>query len=112
MKAIVYTKHGPPDILQLKEVEKPSPKEDEALVEVCAASVNAADVEFLRGDFWARVFGLQIPKPEILGSDIAGRIAAVGRNVKQFQPGDEIWGDLSLHGFGAFAEYACIPEKA
>ena len=112
MKAIPYTEHGPPDILQLQEVEKPTPKDNEALVRVCAASVNAADVEFLRGVFWARIFGLQTVKPKILGSDLAGRVEAVGRDVKQFQPGDEIWGDLSLHGFGTFAEYVCIPEDA
>ena len=62
MKAIPYSKHGPPDILQLKEVEKPTPKDNEALVKVCATSVNAADVEFLRGEFWARIYGLQIPE--------------------------------------------------
>jgi NADPH:quinone reductase-like Zn-dependent oxidoreductase len=112
MKAIVYTKHGPPGALQIKEVEKPSPKDDEALVKVHATSVNAADVEFLRGTFWARIFELQIPKPKTLGSDIAGRIETVGRNVRQFHPGDEIWGDLSLNGFGTFAEYVCVPENA
>jgi NADPH:quinone reductase-like Zn-dependent oxidoreductase len=112
MQAIPYTRHGPPDILQLKEVEKPTPKDNEALVKVCATSVNAADVEFLRGLFWARVYGLQVPKPEILGSDIAGQVEAVGGNVKQFRPGDEIWADLSLHGYGAFAEYVSVPEDA
>jgi NADPH:quinone reductase-like Zn-dependent oxidoreductase len=112
VKAIPYTRHGPPDVLQLKEVEKPTPKDNEALVKVCAASVNAADVELLRGVFWSRIFELQTPKAKILGSDIAGRVEAVGKNVKQFQPGDEIWGDLSLHGFGAFAEYVAVPEDA
>jgi len=112
MKAIVYTKHGPPDILQLKEVEQPTPSEDEALVRVHASSANAADVEFLRGWFWSRIFALLTPRPKILGTDIAGRVEAVGRNVKQFQAGDEIWGDLSLHGFGALAEYVCVPEDA
>jgi NADPH:quinone reductase-like Zn-dependent oxidoreductase len=112
MKAIPYTRHGPPDILKLKEVEKPTPTDSAALVRVCAASVNAADVEFLRGVFWSRIYELQIPKPKILGSDISGRVEAVGRNVKQFQRGDEVWGDLSLYGYGTFAEYVCIPEEA
>ena len=103
MKAIVSTKYGSPDALQLKEVDKPIPKEDEALVKVHAASLNAADFENLRKPMY---------KNKILGSDVAGRVEAVGRNVKQFLPGDEIWGDLSVHGFGTFAEYVCIPEKA
>ena len=99
--------------LQLKEVEKPTPKEDEALVRVHAASLNAADFEMLRGTWSARFGGLLKPRHKILGSDIAGRIEAVGRNVKQFHPGDGIWGDLSFPlGYGAFAEYVCIPENA
>src|SRR6266567_228723 len=112
MKAIVCTKYGPPDVLELKEVEKPTPKEDEALVRVHAASLNAADFEMLRGTWSARFGGLLKPRHTILGSDIAGRIEAVGRNVKQFHPGDGIWGDLSECGFGAFAEYVCVPENA
>jgi len=115
MKAIVYTKYGPPEVLQLKEVAKPTPKDNEALVKVHAASLNAADLEYLRGVFVVRLLykGLLKPKYKILGSDIAGRIEAVGRNVKQFQLGDEIWGDLSFpYGFGTFAEYVCVPEDA
>jgi NADPH:quinone reductase-like Zn-dependent oxidoreductase len=113
MKAIVHTKYGPPDVLELIEVEKPAPKEDEALVKVHAASLNAADLEILRGRWSARFGGPLKPRHRILGSDIAGRIEAVGRNVKQFQPGDEIWGDLSFTvGYGAFAEYVCVPENA
>jgi NADPH:quinone reductase-like Zn-dependent oxidoreductase len=112
MKAIVCTKYGPPDVLELKEVGKPTPKEDEALVRVHAASVNAADFEMLRGTWSARFGGLLKPRHKILGSDIAGRIEAVGRNVTQFQPGDEVFGDLSECGFGAFAEYVCVPENA
>jgi len=115
MKAIVCTKYGSPDVLQLKEVEKPTPKEEEVLVKVHAASLNAADLEYLRGVFVVRLLyqGLLKPKNAILGSDIAGRVEAVGRNVKQFQPGDEIWGDLSYPlGFGTFAEYVCVPENA
>jgi len=112
MKAIVCTKYGSPDVLQLKEVAKPAPKDNEVLVEVHAASLNAADVETLRGVFVVRFGGPLKPKNEILGSDISGRVEAVGSNVTQFQPGDEIWGDLSLYGFGALAEYVCIPENA
>jgi NADPH:quinone reductase-like Zn-dependent oxidoreductase len=112
MKAIVCTEYGSPDVLQLKEVEKPTPKEDEALVRVHAASLNAADFEMLRGTWSARFGGLLKPRHKILGSDIAGRIEAVGRNVKQFHTGDGIWGDLSECGFGAFAEYVCVPENA
>jgi len=113
MKAIVYTKYGSPEVLHLQEVERPTPKEDEALVKVHAASINAADLEILRGNWSARFGGPLKPVHMILGSDIAGRIEAVGSNVKQFRPGDEIWGDLSIPlGYGAFAEYVCVPEKA
>ncbi len=112
MKAIVYSKYGPPDVLQLKEVEKPTPKDNEALVKVHAASLNAADFETLRGVFVVRITAPRKPMYKILGSDIAGRIEAVGRNVKQFQPGDEIWGGLFVCGFGAFAEYVSVPENA
>ncbi|MBC2727789.1 NAD(P)-dependent alcohol dehydrogenase [Desulfosporosinus sp.] len=112
MKAIVCTKYGSPDVLELKEVEKPAPKDNEVLVKVHAASLNAADVETLRGVFWVRIGGPLKPMYKILGSDIAGRVAAVGRNVKQFQPSDEVFGDLSVCGFGAFAEYVSVPENA
>jgi NADPH:quinone reductase-like Zn-dependent oxidoreductase len=111
IKEIVCTKYRSPDVFQLKEVEKPTPKEDEALVRVHAASLNAADFEMLRGTWSARFGGLLKPGHKILGSDIAGQIEAVGRNVKQFHPGDGIWGDLSECGFGAFAEYVCVPEN-
>ena len=113
MKAIVCHKYGSPDVLQLKEVEKPTPKDHEALVEVHAASLNAADFETLRGVFIVRMVAPLRPMYKILGSDIAGRVEAVGRNVKQFQPGDEIWGDLSFpYGFGSFAEYVSVSENA
>jgi len=115
MKAIVYEKYGPPDVLKLKEVEKPTPKEDEVLVKVQAASVNYSDWAFVRGEpFLVRLMGVGLLKPKItiLGADIAGRVEAVGRNVKQFQPGDEVYGDLSGCGWGAFAEYVSVPENA
>jgi len=95
MKAIVYTKYGPPDVLQLKRVEKPTPKDNQVLVKIHAASINAADLDFLRGTWIVRFGGPLKPKYKILGSDIAGRVEAVGRNAKQFQPGDEVFGDLS-----------------
>ena len=113
MQAIVCTKYGSPDVLQLKEVAKPTPNEDEVLVKVHAASLNAADLETLRGEFIVRIAAPRKPMYKILGSDIAGRVEAVGGNVKLFQPGDEVWGDLSFpHGLGAFAEYVCAPEDA
>jgi NADPH:quinone reductase-like Zn-dependent oxidoreductase len=113
MKAIVCTEYGSPDVLQLKEVAKPAPKENEVLARVHAASLNAADLETLRGVFIVRMVAPRKPMYKILGSDIAGRVEAVGRNVTQFQPGDEVWGDLSFpHGLGAFAEYVCVPENA
>jgi len=84
MKAIVCTKYGPPDVLQLKEVEKPTPKDNEVLVKVHAASVNAADLETLRGVFIVRIVGPLKPMYKILGTDIAGQVEAVGRKVKQF----------------------------
>jgi 2-desacetyl-2-hydroxyethyl bacteriochlorophyllide A dehydrogenase len=114
MKAIVYHKYGSPDVLELKDVEKPTPKDDEVLVKVHAASLNAADWHLLRGKpFLVRLmgFGLLKPKNKILGADMAGRVEAVGRNVKQFQPGDEVFGEISECGFGAFAEYVCAPEN-
>jgi len=113
MKAIVYTTYGPPEVLQLKEVPKPVPKDNEALVRIRAASLNAADLESLRGDFVPRMVAPLKPKHRIPGTDFAGQIEAIGSRVMQFKPGDEIWGDLSfpLDG-GALAEYVCIPEKA
>ena len=115
MKAIVYTEYGPPDVLNLEEVQKPTPGDDEVLVKVHAASANAADWHLMRADpFLVRVmgFGLLKPKKGRLGADIAGRVEAVGRNVTQFQPGDEVFGDLSGRGFGGYAEYVCATEDA
>ena len=110
MKAIVCTEYGSPDVLQFKEVEKPVPGDDEVLIDVRAASVNAYDWHLLRGKpFLARLYaGLRKPKRTIPGADIAGRVEAVGKDVKQFHPGDEVFGDV---GWGGFAEYACAREK-
>jgi len=114
MKAIVYTKYGSPDVLQLQEVEKPTPKDDQVLVKVHAVSLNAADLHLLRADpFLIRLSsGFLKPKHTILGSDIAGRVEAVGSNVKQFKPGDDVFGDISGCGWGGFAEYVCVSETA
>jgi len=111
MKAMVYTEYGPPEVLQLKEVEKPTAKEDEVLVNVQAVSVNPFEWHHLRGTpFPLRLSsGLLKPKHKILGLDIAGRVEAAGSHVKQFQPGDEVFGTSD---FGAFAEYVCAREAA
>ena len=111
MKAMVYDNYGSPDVLELREIEKPSPKEDEVLIKVHAASVNAIEYRFLLGTpFLARIVagGLLKPKRKVLGVDIAGRVEAVGANFKRFQPGDEVFGLSFING--AFAEYFCAPE--
>lgn len=113
MKAIVYTKYGSPDVLQLKEVEKPATKENEVLIKVVASSVNEWDNGLISGKgLLTRLLGgLFKPKNKILGADVAGVIEAVGNNIKNFKPGDEVFGDIAGAGFGAFAEYVCAPEK-
>ncbi len=115
MKAVVYEKFGPPDVvLQLKEVEKPAPRDNEVLVKVHAVSINFGDWAYVRGKpFIVRLMGAGLLKPRnrTLGSDIAGRIEAVGGNVVQFQPGDEVFGELAMSGWGGFAEYASAPEN-
>jgi NADPH:quinone reductase-like Zn-dependent oxidoreductase len=114
MKAVVYTEYGSADVLQLKEVSKPAPADDEVLVKILASSVNAADWRMMRADpFLVRLYaGLLKPtKFQILGADIAGRVEAVGKNVRQFQPGDEVYGDVFASGFGGFAEYKCAREN-
>lgn len=115
MKAIVYEKYGPPDVLELREVEKPTPKDNEVLVKVHAASINAADWHLLSADiFLIRLMGMGLFKPKnpILGADIAGCVEAVGKNIKQFQPGDAVFGDVFGYGSGSFAEYVSVPESA
>ena len=112
MKAIVTEKYGPPESLQLRDVERPSPTDDEVLVKVRAASLNAADFEIQRGSIFTRIAGPLRPRHKIPGTDVAGVIEAVGASVTQFQPGDEVLGDLFMHGSGAFAEYVCAPEEA
>jgi NADPH:quinone reductase-like Zn-dependent oxidoreductase len=112
MHAIVYAKYGSTDELQLTEVAKPTPKDNEVLVKVQAASVNASDWHILKGDARLMGYGLLKPKNPILGADIAGQVEVVGKAVKQFRPGDEVFGDLSACGLGGFAEYVCAPESA
>jgi len=114
MKAIIYTKYGSPDnVLELKEVEKPIPNDDQVLIKVQAASVNHTDWYLVTGEpyivrFWS---GFLEPKNKIPGGDIAGRVEAVGVNVKQFQPGGEVFGDKAASGHGAWAEYVCAYEN-
>jgi NADPH:quinone reductase-like Zn-dependent oxidoreductase len=111
MKAVVRYRYGTPDVLELRDVAIPTPKADQVLVRVLAASVNDWDWEMLRGSPENRLLGgLLRPRVHILGCDIAGRVEAVGGAVKAFQPGDEVHGDLCRSGFGAFAEYVCAQE--
>lgn len=114
MKAIVYERYGSPDVLELKEVEKPAPRDNEVLIKVLAASLNAADWGLLRADpFFVRLYsGFLKPKYKILGADVAGRVEAIGINAKQFQPGDAVFGDLSVCGWGGFAEYVCVRDNS
>ncbi len=115
MKAIVYTKYGPPDVLHLADVEKPALDEGNVLVKVHAASINAGDWHMLTADFFLmRLMGVGLFKPKfpILGSDIAGCVEAVGKNVTQFHPGDAVFGDIFGLGSGSFAEYISVPESA
>ena len=105
MRAVVHEKYGSPDVLELKEVQKPVPDDHQVLIKVRAASLNFGNLVLLKGEpFLVRfVFGLRKPKFTIAGSDIAGTVEAVGKNIKQFQPGDEVFGDLSGCGWGGFA---------
>ena len=112
MKAVVYTDYGLPDVLHIKEVAKPTPTDDEVLIRVQAVSVNRSDWEGLRGTpLYARIGGLLKPRHQILGSDIAGRVEMAGRNIRRFQPGDDVFGDI-LGRMGGFAEYVCAREKS
>ena len=109
MKAVIYAKYGPPDVLELNEEEKPTPKDNEALIQVRAASVNPLDWHYTRGAPYIMRMGAGLRKPKVtrLGVDFAGQVEAVGRDVTQFQPGDEVFGART----GAFAEYVCKLEK-
>ncbi len=115
MKAMAYTQYGSPDVLKLAEVAQPVPKADEVLVRIHAASVNYNTLASVQGSpFIVRMMmgGITKPKITIPGNDIAGKVEAVGANVTRFRVGDAVFGDIVEHGFGAFAEYAVVPEKA
>jgi NADPH:quinone reductase-like Zn-dependent oxidoreductase len=114
MQAIIQNEYGSPDRLELKEIDRPVVNDDQVLVRVHAASVNPLDWHFMRGTprFGRLVMGLRKPKNKVLGADMAGRVEAVGKEVTQFQPGDEVIGDSFEHGLGAFAEYVSIAETA
>ena len=114
MKAIVYTKYGPPEVLQLKEVPKPTPKDNEVLIRIYATTVNRTDCGFRKPEYpliVRPINGLFRPKRTILGSELAGEIEAIGKNVKTFKQGDRVFG-LSTSNFGTHAEYICISEEA
>jgi NADPH:quinone reductase-like Zn-dependent oxidoreductase len=111
MKAVVYTQRGSQDVFHFKEIATPTPADDQALIKVYAASVNPLDWKSMRTPWIVRLIngGLLKPKQKVLGCDIAGRVEAVGRHVKQFQPGDEVFGAKGFAG-GGFAEYVCAAE--
>ena len=121
MKAIICTKYGPPEVLQIKEVEKPSPKDDEVLIKIHATTVHRGDSRMrsldIPGPGWQRLLarimlGISKPRNAILGMELAGEIEAVGKNVTMFKPGDEVFATTLWSGFGGYAEYKCMPEDS
>ncbi len=116
MRAMVQTRYGPPGVLELRELERPTPRDDEVLVKIHAASINEWDWGRLRGTPLVNraMFGFFRPraKHRIIGCDISGRVESVGANAARFQPGDDVFGDLSHSGWGGFAEYVCARDDA
>ncbi len=114
MKAVVIEKYGPPENLKLKEVDKPTPNDNEVLVKIHAAAVNDFDWSMVRGKpfLYRLLFGILKPKHQIPGMELAGTVEAMGPNAKAFKLEDAVYGDISGYGFGSFAEYICINEKA
>jgi NADPH:quinone reductase-like Zn-dependent oxidoreductase len=120
MKAIVCTRYGPPEVLQFREVEKPTPRDNEVLIRIFATTVHRGDVTMrslkIPGPAWQRimarlVLGLRKPKKDILGMELAGEIEAIGRDVTTYKQGDQVFASTVWSGFGAYAEYKCLPES-
>lgn len=111
MKASVWTRYGPPEVMELQDVDMPAPKDSEVLVKVHAASLNSWDWELTQGAAQITLGGRARPPHRILGCDISGTVEKVGGKVTLYEPGDEVYGDISGSGFGGFAEYACAREK-
>jgi NADPH:quinone reductase-like Zn-dependent oxidoreductase len=121
MRAVVCTRYGPPEVLELKEVDKPAPKKDEILVKIRATTVHVGDTRIrsfdIPGPSWQRLvarlyLGIRGPRKAILGMDLAGEVEAVGVSAERFKPGDQVFASTTLTGFGAYAEYTCIPEDS
>src|SRR5687767_9294439 len=114
MRAFVRDRYGPPDVLEMREIDKPVVRDGDVLVRVRASSLNQGDLDYLYGRPFLTRMGIGLPKPRQpgLGFDVAGQVETVGRDVRRFRPGDEVFGDMTQFGHGAFAEYARAPERA